>query len=320
MGKRIPSILTIIPLWTRLPEKGTTDGTQADYLGPHVKLLNVAEPSGQAPKPPKVSVLVVSYNRKDLLRRALEALEQSEARQTFEIVVVDNGSTDGSQLLESEYPRARFIRIPRNFGLTKALNLGIRGSEGEYVFFLHEDTEVFPDTVRLLTELLDAQPEAGAACPLLVDSGGRPAPQLGRFPPDDTWEPAPPGTQPMPVDYPRGAALMMRRFFLTAIRQIDERYGQFGSDADLCFQIRRAGKKILLAPASQARHVGREAESALRRADQKQGKVAWMRKYGGFRSGLGAQLGAAFGALGSFQLGTLRYLLAGQKVDGSQQE
>jgi GT2 family glycosyltransferase len=192
----------------------------------------VAEPTGQAPKPPKVSALVVSYNRKALLRRALEALERSEA-------------TDGSQQLESEFPRARFIRIPRNFGLTKALNLGVRGSEGEYVFFLHEDTEVFPDTVRLLAGLLDSQPDAGAVCPLLVDAADQPAPQLGHFPPDDTWRPADPGPDPMPVGYPRGAALMMRRFFFTAIRQIDERYGQFGSDADLCYQIRRAGKRIL---------------------------------------------------------------------------
>ena len=267
-----------------------------------------------------MSALVVSYNRQPLLRRAIEALERSEARETIDIVVVDNGSTDGSAQLESEYPRTRFIRIPRNFGLTKALNLGIRGSEGEYVFFQHEDTEVFPETLRILTELLDQQPEVGAACPLLVDAEGRPAPQLGHFPPDDTWRPAEPATEPMPVDFPRGAALMMRRFLYTAIRQIDERYGQFGSDADLCFQIRRAGKKILVAPQARARHTGREAESTLRQADRRQGTIAFIGKYGGFFSGLWAQIGAIFGALGSLQLGLLKYLLAGQKIDGSQQE
>jgi GT2 family glycosyltransferase len=280
----------------------------------------VAEPSGQAPKPPKVSALVVSYNRKALLRRALEALERSEARDTMEIVVVDNGSTDGSQELETEFPRARFIRIPRNFGLTKALNLGVRGSEGDYIFFLHEDTEVFPDTVRLLGEVLDGQPDAGAVCPLLVDAEGRPAPQLGHFPPDDTWRPAEPGPDPMPVEYARGAALMMRRFFFTAIRQIDERYGQFGSDADLCFQIRRAGKKILLVPQARARHEGHAEESTLRKADRKQGEAAWIGKHRGFWSGLRGQIGAICGALGSLQLGVLKYLLSSQKVDGSQQE
>ena len=286
----------------------------------HVKLLKVAEPSGQAPKPPKVSALVVSYNRKALLRRALEALERSEGRDTIEVVVVDNGSTDGSQELESEFPRARFIRIPRNFGLTKALNLGVRGSEAEYVFFLHEDTEVFPETARLLAGILDSQLDAGAVCPLLVDAGGQPAPQLGHFPPDDTWRPAAPGADPMPVEYPRGAALMMRRPLFTAIRQIDERYGQFGSDADLCYQIRRAGKKILLAPQARAHHEGRSAESTLRQADRRQGTAAWIGKYQGFWSGLRAQIGAVFGALGSLQLALLKYLLASQKIDGSQQE
>ena len=278
------------------------------------------EAPGQAPKPPKVSALVVSHNRKALLRQALEALERSEARDSIEVVVVDNGSTDGSQELENEFPRARFIRIPRNFGLTKALNLGVRGSEGEYVFFLHEDTEVFPEAARLLAQLLDSQPDVGAVCPLLVDAEDRPAPQLGRFPPDDSWRPAEPGPDPLPVDYPRGAAFMMRRFFFTAIRQIDERYGQFGSDADLCFQIRRAGKKILLLPQARARHQGRSEESALRKADRRHGTAAWIGKYGGFWSGLWAQIAALFGALGSLELGVLKYLLAGQKIDGSQQE
>jgi GT2 family glycosyltransferase len=281
-------------------------------------LLNVAEPSGQAPKPPKVTALVVSYNRKALLRRAIEALDASEARDLFEIVVVDNGSTDGSQQLESEYPYARFIRIPRNFGLTKALNLGIRGSEGEYIFFLHEDTEVFPEAVRTLADVLDRQPEAGAACPLLVDAEGRPAPQLGRFPPDNNWQPAEPGDEPVPVDYARGAALMIRRFFLTAMRQIDESYGQFGSDADLCYQVRRAGKKILLVPAARARHVGRPAASPLRIADQELGSAAWIAKHQGFFNALSARVRAIFGALGALQLVLLKHLLFGQKIDGTQ--
>ncbi len=280
----------------------------------------MAEPSGQAPIAKKVSALVVSYNRKALLERALTALEQSEARASIEIVVLDNGSSDGSSQLEAAFPNMRFVRIPRNFGLTKALNLGVRGSEAEYVLFLHEDTEVFPDMIRLLSELLDSQPEAGAVCPLLVDGDGNPAPQLGHYPPDDTWQPADPGAEPMPVDYPRGAALMLRRPLFAAIRQIDERYGQFGADGDLCFQIRRAGKKILLQPAAKARHQGRSGESTLRKADQKLGTIAFTGKYGGFFSGFKAQLVAILSALGSLQLGLLRYLLAGQKIDGSQQE
>ncbi|MFN7996044.1 MAG: glycosyltransferase [Bryobacteraceae bacterium] len=280
----------------------------------------MAELSGEAPAPPKVSALVVSYNRKALLRRAIEALDRSEAREAIEIVVLDNGSFDGSHELEADFPGARFVRIPRNFGLTKALNLGVRGSQGEYVFFQHDDAEVNPDVVRLLAETLDAQPDVGAACPLLVDADDRPAPQLGHFPPDDTWKAASPGKDAVAVEYARGAALMIRRSLLTAIRQIDERYGQFGSDADLCFQIRRAGKKILLVPAARARHAGREATSALREADRQLGTAAWIAKYQGFMPGFAARLRQTISSLFSAKFGVLKNLMGSQKIDGSQQE
>ena len=282
----------------------------------------MAEPSGQAPKPPKVSALVVSYNRKALLRRAIEALERSEARDTIEIVVVDNGSTDGSQQLESDFPRVRFIRIPRNFGLTKALNLGVRGSEGEYVFFLHEDTEVFPETLRLLAGLLDAQP--GCRCGLPAPGGCRrtsPAPQLGKFPPDDTWRPAEPGPEPAAGRLPARRRAHDAPLFLhrhppdrRALRPVRQRCGPVLPDPP------RRQEDPAAPPGARAATTGARASRALRMADRKQGTAAWIGKYGGFWSGLRAQIGAIFGALGSLQLAVLKYLLAGQKVDGSQQE
>ena len=78
---------------------------------------------------------------------------------------------------------------------------------------------------------------------------------------------------------------MIRRFFLSAMRQIDERYGQYGSDADLCFQIRRAGKKILVLPNLRTLHHG-GADSNLKQADMKVGIAHWTGKYYGFAAGL----------------------------------
>jgi len=279
----------------------------------------------QAPKPPKVSAVVVSHDRAALLRRCLEALERSEAREQMEIVVVDNGSMDGSAELEHDFPKARFIRIPRNFGLTKAMNLGLRAAQGEYIFFLHDDTEVSPETVSQLAARLDADTDVTAVCPMLVTARGNPAPQLGKFPPDGTWRPVfdagqagmPVNPQPIEVDYARGAAFMMRKFFLSAMRQIDERYGQFGSDADLCFQIRRAGKKILVVPQIRTVHQG-GADSALKDADVRIGIAGWMAKYYGVAAGVKARIGAVFSAFGHFRLGELKYLVMGQKVDGTQ--
>ena len=104
----------------------------------------------EVPNPIRITALIVSHNRADLLRRAIASLEKSEEREKLEILVVDNGSTDGSTEVESEFPNTRFIRMPRNFGLTKAINVGVRGAAGEYILLLHEDTEVPPDTARVL--------------------------------------------------------------------------------------------------------------------------------------------------------------------------
>jgi GT2 family glycosyltransferase len=273
----------------------------------------------QEKQPPRVSVVVVSRNRAALLRRCLESLEKSEGRETLQIIVVDNGSSDGSAHIDTDFPQAQFIRLPKNFGLTKAMNIGWRAADAEYVFFLHDDTEVEPGATIRLAGTLDANPNAAAACPLLVDDEGRPAPQLGTLPPDGQWLAAEPaGSQPEPVEYPRGAALMMRVYVIRAVRQIDERYGQFGSDADLAVQILRASKKILLDSAARVRHHGSAGYSALERADFLLGRAVFLGKYRGFGAGLRARLAAVLSPLLSFRWRELRYTLAGQKIDGTQ--
>ena len=266
-----------------------------------------------------MTVVVVSRNRAALLRRCLESLEKSEGRETLQIIVVDNGSSDGSAQLDADFPQTQFIRLPKNFGLTKAMNIGWRAADAEYVFFLHEDTEVEPGAAMHLAGTLDANPHAAAACPLLVDDEGRPAPQLGALPPDGQWISAEPSlSQPEPVEYARGAALMMRVYIIRAVRQIDERYGQFGADADLAAQILRASKQILLDPAARVRHHGSAAYSAMERADFLLGRAVFMGKYLGFGAGLRARLAAVFGPLVSFRFGELRHTLSGQKIDGTQ--
>ncbi len=264
-------------------------------------------------------MVVVSRNRVELLRRCLESIEKSEGRDTLQVIVVDNGSSDGSAELDGPFPKVQFIRLPKNFGLTKALNLGWRAADAEYVFFLHDDTEVDPAAAVRLADILDAHPEAAAACPLLVDAEGHPAPQLGELPPTGEWTPARPANgELIPVEYPRGAALMMRVFLIKSVRQIDERYGQFGGDADLATQIRAASKKILLLPTVRVRHRGRDGETPFERADFLLGRAVFLGKYQGFGAGLQARLAAVFGALFGFRFGELKYTLSGQKIDGTQ--
>jgi GT2 family glycosyltransferase len=263
--------------------------------------------------------VVVSHNRASLLRRCLESLEASEDRGRLQIIVIDNGSSDGSAQWDAEFPKIQFVRLPKNFGLTKAMNVGWRAADAPYAFFLHDDAAVEPSTIGRLADVLDGSAEAAAVCPLLVDAEGRPAPQLGSLPPDGNWRPADAsGDKPVAVEYPRGAALMMRVFLIKAIRQIDEHYGQFGGDADLAAQILKAGRKILLVPDARTRHDGSEGYSSAERADFLLSRVVFLEKYRGFGAGLKARLAAILGPLVSFRLAEFRHTLAGQKIDGTQ--
>lgn len=265
-------------------------------------------------------MVVVSRNRAAQLRRCLASIEASAGRSTFQVIVVDNGSTDGAARIDDDFPNVQMIRLPKNFGLTKALNLGWRAADAEYVLFLHDDTELDPAAIDSLAGVLAANPDAAAACPLLVDAEGKPLPQFGTLPPTGEWRPATSTTgDPVPVEFPRGAALMVRVYFIKAIRQIDDRYGQFGSDADLAAEIRRASRKILLVPAARVRHEGRNAYTTLERADFLLARAVFLGKYYGFGAGLQARMASIFGPLAGFRLGELKYTISGQKIDGTQQ-
>ncbi len=265
---------------------------------------------------------MVSHNRIALLRKCLDRLATPG-----QVIVADNGSTDGSAQLESEYPNVRFIRIPRNFGLTKALNLGLRGADGELVLFLHEDVEISAEAVGELVAVLDSRPEIGAVCPLLVDEGGRPAPQVSALPtpdrPEITWTAASPD-EDREVACATGAAIMFRSFFLKALREIDAHYGNYGSDIELCAQVRRSGKKVLVLHQVRAIHHRADDVSsgrlrAQQAADRELGTAVYLSKHFGFAAGLKHRIVRSFGALLAFRLSELKLLVAGQKIDGSHQ-
>jgi GT2 family glycosyltransferase len=277
-------------------------------------------PNPEQPKPqPRVSVVVVSYNRAAMLRKCLDSIEKSTEREKYQVIVVDNGSADGADRLDADFPSVQWIRLPRNFGLTKAWNLGWRAADSEYVLFLHDDTELAPDAIAILASALDGNADAVAVCPLLTHENGTPAPQVGDLPPTGDWRPAPvEGTGPFAVRYPRGAALMVRVFYIRAMRQIDERYGQFGADADLATQILRASRRILLVPPARVKHEGQRKYTSEERADLLLGRAVYVSKFEGFGAGVKARMTSIAGPLLGFRFGELKYTLYGSKIDGKQ--
>ncbi len=111
---------------------------------------------------------------------------------------------------------------------------------------------------------------------------------------------------------------MARVFYIKATRQIDERFGQFGGDADLAAQFRRAMKKVLLVPDVRVFHLGAREYDSLERADMLLAHATFLGKYRGFMPGMFARMGSIFGPLFGFRFGELRYTLSGQKIDGTQ--
>src|SRR5580704_11612101 len=95
----------------------------------------------------KISVVIVSFNRGEQLRQSLAALGSDH-----QVLVVDNGSRDSTPTLDTEFLHVRFIPLPRNFGLTRALNIGIRSADGDYVLLMHDDVRIGSAAATALAE------------------------------------------------------------------------------------------------------------------------------------------------------------------------
>jgi hypothetical protein len=271
---------------------------------------------------PRISVIVVSFNRVDRLRESLKALGTDH-----QIIVVDNGSSDGAENIDAEFPHLRFSRLPKNFGLTKALNIGLRAAEGEYILCLHDDVLITGEAVARLADFLESHPEVGGVCPLLTDSSGNPVPQARALPTPSQTDPPlsfPAGLgngKREEIDVPcvSGAALMFRSFFLRALRQVDERYGTYGSGIELCAQLRRAAKKVVILHSVTAIHESSPspAPRISLAGDRAAGTAVFLGKHHGFISGMIYRLKTALGALFTFRFSVLAGVVSGQKIDGT---
>ncbi len=289
-----------------------------------------------APATPVVSVLIVSFNCVEPLRRCLAALEKSEAHEQFEILVVDNGSSDGSGRVDEEFENVTVMRLPKYFGGTRARNVGVRTAKGEYIFFLAPQVEVQPSTIRLLSERIATFTDAGGVCPLLVNPAGQPAAQVRPLPDAAAlseaagggWHPrpVPAGDGPYSADYPDWKALLVRRQAILGMNYLDERFGEYWADADLCWKLRRAGKKLyvyrdlLVADHGEAGiwTPAQAGQQDVFEADRAVGAANFASKHLGAGAGFSLRLTMTLKALVSLQLSKISWLLSGQTIDGNE--
>jgi GT2 family glycosyltransferase len=206
---------------------------------------------------PLISCIVVNWNRREMLRAALTSLASQDYPHT-EIIVVDNGSTDGSlQMCESEFPAIRLIRNARNLGFCAANNQGIAAARGEFVALLNNDAEAAPAVLSSLLRLFDDRPGVGMAAakivvwedPGLIDKAGHliypDGQNRGRGTGErDTGQ----FDRVEDVLWPDGCAAMYRKSMLHQIGGFDEDFFAYGDDAELGLRARIAGWKCLYTP------------------------------------------------------------------------
>ena len=207
------------------------------------------------------TIIIPNYNGMAYLENCLASLRGEPAR----VIVVDNGSTDGSrELVQEKFPKVRLISLDRNYGFCRAVNRGMEASETTYVILLNNDTEAQPGFVKALEKAMDGDERvfSGAArmvrmdAPSRIDDAGDYYCALG-------WAFAA-GRDKPPENYvaPReifsacGGACIYRRRILQKIGMLDENHFAYLEDVDLGYRARLYGFRNLYVPGAVVRHAG----------------------------------------------------------------
>jgi N-acetylglucosaminyl-diphospho-decaprenol L-rhamnosyltransferase len=236
------------------------------------------------------TVVVVSWNVRDLLRRCLASVQQAANARSLQIVVVDNASTDRSaDLVREEFPNATLIANRVNLGFAKANNLGLAASRGRYVFFLNPDTEVLEGALEQLIAVLERDDSVGMVGPRLLEPDGSVQPVCARVLPTLTltlfhalYLHRVPSVGPIlekrliapydleetqDVDAISGAAMLAPRTLLEELGGFDEVFLHTAEDVDLCVRVRQRGLRIVYLAEAHVLHLGgRSREQAPVRA------------------------------------------------------
>lgn len=225
-----------------------------------------------------VSVVIVSWNASDYLVRCLRSLSHDVCRFPMEIIVVDNGSTDGSAELVAElFPYVHLIRSPENLGFARANNLGAAVSRGRYLCFVNSDVEVLRDCITRLVTYCEGEREVGMVGPRVRGGDGRLQRTCRGFPTVwnmlcrtlalDTlfpWVKAFTGyslrhwaqDERRSVEVLSGCFWLVRREALAHVGLLDESFFMYGEDLDWCRRFRKAGWQVVFLPEAEAIHYG----------------------------------------------------------------
>jgi GT2 family glycosyltransferase len=220
---------------------------------------------------PEVSIIIVSWNAKEYLVGCLMSIYEEELDQT-EIIVVDNGSSDGSpEAVEELFPEVTVIRAGENLGFAKANNVGIMASRGKYVCLINSDVVVLGGCLEALKKQMDTDESAGLVCPKVLNPDMTLQPTLRRFPslkgalfsaigldklnylPHDAV---------IEAEAVSGCFMLVRRAAINQAGLLDERFFFYAEDKDWCRRLKDCGWKIIFLPEAKAIHYGGSSSSS----------------------------------------------------------
>jgi GT2 family glycosyltransferase len=225
-----------------------------------------------------VSVLVVSFNTKEVLRRCLNSIREKTRQVTYEVIVIDNNSADGTAaMIKQEFPEVKLVPNSYNAGFAKANNQGLVISKGNLVCFLNPDTVLLNDAISRLAEYIGQNLEIGAIGPKMYSDVRKKKyrPSIRRFTkPSHVLL----GFLPLAgflvhfarrvlvrrnriqyVDWLVGAALLVEKDVLEEVGPFDESYFVYSEEEDFCLRLRKAGYKVCYFPGAEVMHLGKKS-------------------------------------------------------------
>ncbi len=230
-----------------------------------------------------ISIIIVNWNTEKILRDCLESVYVGTKQINFEVIVVDNGSTDGSvKMVEENFKDIMLIKNKRNVGFAAANNQGMAIAKGRYVLLLNSDTIVLNNAIAKTVKFADTHPEAAVVACRVLNPDRTVQKTCFMFPSllnmllsstylyklfpwnkffgrermtwwdrDDIRE----------IDVATGCFMLVRREAIKHVGIMDERFFMYGEETDWCYRFKKAGWKVLFTSVSEIIHLGGQSAS-----------------------------------------------------------
>jgi GT2 family glycosyltransferase len=215
-----------------------------------------------------ISVIIVSWNVRDLLKKCLESIFRHTQDVAFEVIMVDNASTDGTlEMLKHYFPNVKLIANQKNLGFAKANNIGIREAQGEYILLLNPDTEFIENSLEKVVQKMESDENIGVLGCRILNSDKSLQPSVRRFPTlasqliillklhrlfpsllnnylakDFDYSKEAEAVQVM------GAFFCVSRTVFEQIGLLDEEYFIWFEEVDFCRRAKKVGYKVIYCP------------------------------------------------------------------------